>query len=104
MSVFPGSSDTPALSVSPVVGCNPCVLQCDIPGSPPVPTTTSHSPIKDVVEITHKKPTIKAADTDGDGQLKHKSNAGLVVGIVIAVLALLSVGIGAVVWYFRFRK
>lgn len=104
MPLFPGSSDVPAMHRSSVVGCNPCVLQCDIPGSPPIPTTTTPSPIKDVVKITHRKPTIKAADTDGDDQIKPKSNAGLVVGIVIAVLAVLSVGIGAVVWYFRFRK
>nr|XP_022320710.1 uncharacterized protein LOC111122958 isoform X1 [Crassostrea virginica] len=98
-----GTSEAPPLSGTLVVGCNPCVLQCDLPGSPPIPTTTTPQPIRKSATVTRKKPPIKATETD-DEKIKHTANAGVVVGIVIAVLALLSIAIGGTVWYFRFKK
>ena len=98
-----GTSEAPPLSGALVVGCNPCVLQCDLPGSPPVPTTTTPQPIRKSATVTRKKPPIKATETE-DEKIKHTANAGVVVGIVIAVLALLSIAIGGTVWYFRFKK
>ena len=98
-----GTSEAPPLSGTLVVGCNPCVLQCDLPGSPPIPTTTTPQPIRKSAKVTRKKPPIKATETD-DEKIKHTANAGVVVGIVIAVLALLSIAIGGTVWYFRFKK
>ncbi|XP_061188648.1 uncharacterized protein LOC133196808 [Saccostrea echinata] len=97
-----GTQIDPSLIEAPVVGCNPCVLQCDLPGSPPIPTTTTNKPTgKTVFKIKKENPSIKPS---GKNKIKKKSNAGLVVGIVISVLALVSIGVGAAVWYFRFRK
>lgn len=66
MFVFLGSSDMFVLFVFLVVGCNFCVLQCDILGFLFVLIMISYSLIKDVVEIIYKKLIIKVVDMDGD--------------------------------------
>jgi hypothetical protein len=91
------------LTESPVVGCNPCVLRCDVPGSPPIPTTTTQKPLHSEVVKKMKKPSTKT-NKKGGKKIKQKSNAGLLAGIVILSFAIVALGFGAVVWYFRFRK
>lgn len=98
-----GADVDPDLAESPVVGCNPCVLQCGLPGSPPIPTTTTHTPIRTSITKKKKKPSVKTTKK-AEGKIKQKSSAGVVVGLVILSLAIVSIAVGATVWYFRFRK